>query len=186
MTIKLDDIMAALAAQRSARIEGRVMELATLKVLRKAAEAPRKDLSAVLDVAPSVFSHVVEGQRDITIHQRTQQSGHHAIHCVLVVHERVHAAKQLLVGNCFDFNIGKCHRLQPSHPVRPIGRTGPELTAIQNTRKSKPRSESQKTAVSDNRSHHRQDAGHGSGFGDDGGLTHGDSARPFENTRNIG
>ncbi len=62
MTIKLDDIMAALAAQRSARIEGRVMELATLKVLRKAAEAPRKDLSAVLDVAPSVFSHVVEGQ----------------------------------------------------------------------------------------------------------------------------
>ena len=62
MTIKLDDIMAALPAQRRSRIEGRVMELATLKVLRKAAEAPRKDLSAVLDVAPSVFSHVVEGQ----------------------------------------------------------------------------------------------------------------------------
>ena len=56
MTIKLDDIMAALPTQRRARIEGRVMELATLKVLRKAAEAPRKDLSAVLDVAPSVFS----------------------------------------------------------------------------------------------------------------------------------
>ena len=62
MTIKLDDIMAALPTQRRARIEGRVMELATLKVLRKAAEAPPKDLSAVLDVAPSVFSHVVEGQ----------------------------------------------------------------------------------------------------------------------------
>ena len=37
-------------------------------------------------------------------------------------------------------------------PVRPIGRTGTEVTAIQNTRESKPRSQSQITAVPDNRS----------------------------------
>jgi len=56
MAVKLDEIMAALPAQRRARIEGRAMELATLKVLRKAAEASRKDLSAVLDVAPNAIS----------------------------------------------------------------------------------------------------------------------------------
>jgi hypothetical protein len=38
MAKKIDDIMAALPAQRRARIEGRAMELATLKDLRKAAE----------------------------------------------------------------------------------------------------------------------------------------------------
>ena len=62
MAKKLDDIMATLPAQRRARIEGRAMKLATPKVVRKVVEASRKDLSAVIDVAPSVFSHVVEGQ----------------------------------------------------------------------------------------------------------------------------
>ena len=56
MAIKLDDIMAALPEQRRTRIEDRAMELATLKVLRKAVEASRKDLSAVLDVAPNAIS----------------------------------------------------------------------------------------------------------------------------------
>ena len=39
-------------------------------------------------------------------------------------------------------------------PVRPIGRTGTEITAIQNNQKSKPRSQSQKRAVPDDRSQH--------------------------------
>ena len=56
MAKKLDDIMAALPAQRRARIEGRAMKLATLKVLCKAAEASQKDLSAVLDVVPNAIS----------------------------------------------------------------------------------------------------------------------------------
>ena len=43
----------AFPAQRRARIEDRAMELATLKVLRKDVEASRKDLSALLDVAPN-------------------------------------------------------------------------------------------------------------------------------------
>ena len=56
MAKKIDDIMAALPAQRRARIEGRAMELATLKDLRKDAEASRKDFSAVLDGAPNAIS----------------------------------------------------------------------------------------------------------------------------------
>jgi len=55
MTIKLDDIMAALPTQRRARIEGRAMKLATPKNLRKVVEASRKDLSAVLDVVPNAI-----------------------------------------------------------------------------------------------------------------------------------
>jgi hypothetical protein len=56
MAKKLDDIMAALPPQRRARIEGRTMELATLKVLCKAVDASRKDLPAVLGVAPNAIS----------------------------------------------------------------------------------------------------------------------------------
>jgi hypothetical protein len=56
MAKKLDDIMAALPEQRRTRIEGRAMELATLKVLRKVVEASRKDLSAVFDVVPNAIS----------------------------------------------------------------------------------------------------------------------------------
>jgi hypothetical protein len=56
MAKKLDDIIATLAPQRRARIEGRTMELATPEVLRKDVEAARKDLSAVLDVAPNAIS----------------------------------------------------------------------------------------------------------------------------------
>ena len=56
MAKKLDDIMATLPEQRRTRIEGRAMELATLKVLRKVVEASRKDLSAVFDVVPNAIS----------------------------------------------------------------------------------------------------------------------------------
>ena len=56
MAKKLDDIMAALPEQRRTRTEGRAMELATLKVLRKDVEASRKDLSAVLEVVPNAIS----------------------------------------------------------------------------------------------------------------------------------
>ena len=38
-------------------------------------------------------------------------------------------------------------------PVRPIGRTGTDITGLLNTREPKPRSQSQKAAVPDNRSH---------------------------------
>ena len=44
-------------------------------------------------------------------------------------------------------------------PVRPMGRTGTEVTPIQNTQESKPRSQSQKTAVPDNRSQQRLHGG---------------------------
>ena len=57
MAKKPDDIMVALQAQHRARIEGRAMKLATPKVLRKFVEASRKDLSAVLDVAPNAISN---------------------------------------------------------------------------------------------------------------------------------
>jgi hypothetical protein len=56
MAKELDDIIATLAPQRRARIEGRAMELATPEVLRKVVEASRKDLSAVFDVAPNAIS----------------------------------------------------------------------------------------------------------------------------------
>ena len=56
MAKKLDEIIATLPPQRRARIEGRTMELATPKVLRKVVEASRKDLSAVFDVVPNAIS----------------------------------------------------------------------------------------------------------------------------------
>ena len=58
--------------------------------------------------------HVVEGQREIPVHQRAQQTGHHPIDRFLVVHERVHAAQQLLMIDCADLNVGQGHRLQPA------------------------------------------------------------------------
>jgi hypothetical protein len=41
--------------------------------------------------------HVVERHRQILVDQGAQQRGDHAIDCVLVVHQRVHAAQQLLM-----------------------------------------------------------------------------------------
>jgi len=42
MAKKLDDIMAAMPAQRSARVEGRAMELAKLPALRKVVQRKPK------------------------------------------------------------------------------------------------------------------------------------------------
>jgi transcriptional regulator with XRE-family HTH domain len=58
MAKKLDDIMAALPAQRRARIEGRAMELATLKDLRKAAEQTQEDLAVALGVGQDTISRL--------------------------------------------------------------------------------------------------------------------------------
>jgi DNA-binding XRE family transcriptional regulator len=58
MAKKIDDIMAALPAQRRARIEGRAMELATLKDLRKAAEQTQEDLALLLGVGQDTVSRL--------------------------------------------------------------------------------------------------------------------------------
>jgi DNA-binding XRE family transcriptional regulator len=58
MAKRLDDIMAALPAQRRARIEGRAMELATLKDLRKAAEQTQEDLAVALGVGQDTISRL--------------------------------------------------------------------------------------------------------------------------------
>ena len=58
MAKKLDDTMAALPAQRRARIEGRAMELATLKDLRKAAEQTQEDLALALGVGQDTISRL--------------------------------------------------------------------------------------------------------------------------------
>jgi DNA-binding XRE family transcriptional regulator len=58
MARKLDDIMAALPAQRRAGIEGRAMELATLKDLRKAAEQTQKSLAVTLGVGQDTISRL--------------------------------------------------------------------------------------------------------------------------------
>jgi len=58
MARRLDDIMAALPAQRRARIEGRAMELATLKDLRKAAEQTQESLAVTLGVGQDTISRL--------------------------------------------------------------------------------------------------------------------------------
>jgi DNA-binding XRE family transcriptional regulator len=58
MAIKFDDIMAALPAQRRARIVGRAMELASLKDLRKAAEQTQEDLAVALGVGQDTISRL--------------------------------------------------------------------------------------------------------------------------------
>jgi transcriptional regulator with XRE-family HTH domain len=55
---KLDDVMAALPAERRARIEQRAMELATLKDLRAAAQKTQEDLAAALGVGQDSISRL--------------------------------------------------------------------------------------------------------------------------------
>jgi len=57
--------------------------------------------------------------------------------------------QQVIAGSCRP-PIAHTHAMPV--PVRPIGRTGTEVNAVTTSRKSKPRSQSQKTAVPDNRS----------------------------------
>ena len=58
MARKLDDVMAALPAERRARIEQRAMELATLKDLRAAAQKTQEDLAAALGVGQDSISRL--------------------------------------------------------------------------------------------------------------------------------
>jgi len=58
MARKLDDVMAALPADRRARVEKRAMELATLKDLRRAAEQTQADLAAALGVGQDTISRL--------------------------------------------------------------------------------------------------------------------------------
>lgn len=58
MAKKLDDILSALPKERRVRIEGRAMELATLKDLRKAAEQTQVDLAAALGVGQDTISRL--------------------------------------------------------------------------------------------------------------------------------
>jgi transcriptional regulator with XRE-family HTH domain len=55
---KLDDVMAALPAERRARIEQRALELATLKDLRAAAQKTQEDLAAALGVGQDSISRL--------------------------------------------------------------------------------------------------------------------------------
>ena len=75
MARRLDDVMAALPAERRARVEKRALELRTLKDLRIAAEQTQAELAAALgvgqdtisrlekrsDLLPSTLRHGVEG-----------------------------------------------------------------------------------------------------------------------------
>lgn len=58
MAKKLDDLMAALPAERRKRVVERSMELATLKDLRRAAEQTQQELAAVLGVGQDTISRL--------------------------------------------------------------------------------------------------------------------------------
>jgi len=58
MAKKLDDILAALPAQRRTRIEGRAMELAIRKDICKAAEQTQKNLAVALGVGQDTISRL--------------------------------------------------------------------------------------------------------------------------------
>jgi DNA-binding XRE family transcriptional regulator len=55
---KLDDVMAALPADRRQRVEDRAMELAALKDLRKAVDQTQADLAARLGVGQDTISRL--------------------------------------------------------------------------------------------------------------------------------
>jgi transcriptional regulator with XRE-family HTH domain len=58
MARKLDDVMAALPKERQQRVEARVMELATLKDLRLAAQQTQEQLAATLGVGQDTISRL--------------------------------------------------------------------------------------------------------------------------------
>lgn len=60
MARKLDDVMAALPADRRQRVEDRAMELAALKDLRKAVDQTQADLAARLGVGQDTISRLVQ------------------------------------------------------------------------------------------------------------------------------
>ncbi len=58
MARKLDNLLANMPTQRRERIEGRAMELTTLKDLRKAAEQTQEDLASTLGVGQDTISRL--------------------------------------------------------------------------------------------------------------------------------
>ena len=58
MARKLDDVLAALPQERQQRVEGRAMELATLKDLRLAAQQTQEQLAATLGVGQDTISRL--------------------------------------------------------------------------------------------------------------------------------
>jgi transcriptional regulator with XRE-family HTH domain len=66
MARRLDEVIAALPAERRKRIEARVMELTTLKDLRKAAEQTQEDLAAALGVGQDTISRL-ESRSDMLL-----------------------------------------------------------------------------------------------------------------------
>ena len=57
---------------------------------------------------------VVEDDRQIVVDQRAQQTGHAVVHRILVIHQCVHAAQQLLVGQLGRVGAGHADGLQPA------------------------------------------------------------------------
>jgi len=57
---------------------------------------------------------VVEDHRQILVDQRAKQPGDHRIDLVLVVHQRIEAAQQLLVGDRLRPEVRQRHRLHPA------------------------------------------------------------------------
>ena len=69
---------------------------------------------------------VIEHHREILIDERAQQSGNTVIHSRLVIHERIHAAQQLLVREPGRIDTGHAHRVQPAqHAEFGVGITQP-------------------------------------------------------------
>lgn len=58
MARKLDDVMAALPAERRQRVEARAMELATLKDLRQAAQQTQEQMATALGVGQDTISRL--------------------------------------------------------------------------------------------------------------------------------
>jgi hypothetical protein len=62
--------------------------------------------------------HVVERHRQVLVDQGAQQRGDHAVDRILVVHQCVHAAQQLLMREFRDLDIGQGHRLHPAQDAQ--------------------------------------------------------------------
>jgi hypothetical protein len=57
---------------------------------------------------------VIKDKRQILINQRPQQIGYHIVHGLLVVHERIHAAQELLMHQTDCVHLRNADRFQPT------------------------------------------------------------------------
>ena len=57
---------------------------------------------------------VIEHDRQLLIDERAQQPGDAIVHRRLMIHQGIHAAQQLLMGQRFRLDTGHAHRLQPA------------------------------------------------------------------------